>query len=103
MHISIIIIARALYPMQVVFNMCAHVQPRVASIKRGYPEYWYIQALYAALMRLDNDLDNRASGSTRSRRSLNRARRRVILDNHWDHQLWGGLKGYLLPPPLSQN
>ena len=68
-HISIIIIARALFPLQGVFNMCAHLQPQAASIQRENPEYWYIQALYAALIRLNTDLDTRNSGTSRRRRS----------------------------------
>ena len=67
-HISIILLARTMFPLQGVFNMCAHLQPQVASIQRENPEYWYIQALYAALIRLNNDIDSRTSGRRRSSR-----------------------------------
>jgi hypothetical protein len=46
--------------------MCAHLQPQAASIQRENPEYWYIQALYAALITLNTDLDSRASVRVRN-------------------------------------
>lgn len=49
--------------------MCAHLQPQVSSIQRENPGYWYIQALYAALVRLDTDLDDRDTATRNSRRS----------------------------------
>ena len=73
-HISIVIMARMLLPLQGVFNICAHLQPQATSIQRENPEYWFVQALYVALVRLDVDLDRRHSLSRVSRRRSSRFR-----------------------------
>ena len=68
-RVPCLILARTLYPLQGVFNLCAHLQPQVSSIQRENPDYWYLRALYTALMRLDADLDTRSSGVSRRRSS----------------------------------
>ena len=68
-HVSFLILSRTLYPLQGVFNLCAHLQPQVGKIQGENPDYWYLRALYTALMRLDTDVDTRSSGVSRRRSS----------------------------------
>ena len=75
---AISIAARTFLPLQGVFNLCAHLQPQVKSIKSDNPRYWYFRALYVALSKLDVDLDNRVAARGAGTRRRRASRESVI-------------------------
>ena len=67
-HSIVTLLAFTMYPLQGVFNLCAHLQPRVWRLRRRNTDLSYAQALKVAVLTFDDDMDRRASmpNSTRS-------------------------------------